>query len=95
MVCELGMSEAVGPLSFGEAAWDNGPTRYSEEESRLIGSEIRRIVEDAYQLAYRVLRDSREMLDRVVVALLERETLSAQELDVIARLAPGRREPAW
>jgi cell division protease FtsH len=85
MVCELGMSEAIGGVSYSlNGALDPGEgvgLRYSEEEARLIGVEVRRLVGEAEDRAEAVVRDSRSTLDRIAEALLERETLSASELE--------------
>ena len=88
MVCELGMSDVLGGVSYspnGEVDPRLGAPRYSEQEVRLIGEEIRRLVDEAHDRASEVLRGSRETLDRVVDALLERETLSATELEEIMK----------
>src|SRR3954451_22261947 len=83
MVCELGMSDALGPMSYASG---NDP---SPDESRLIGNEVRRLVSEAEGLARRVLQEQRDMLDRVAAALLEHETLSAQDLDALVDRAEG------
>ncbi len=78
MVCELGMSDALGPVGYGSNGANAGR---SEEEARLIYSEVRRLVDEAYEQALSVLVSSRRVLDRVAEALLERESLSAAELE--------------
>lgn len=85
MVGEFGMSEALGNVSYtGNGVLDpSGTPRYSEEEAQLIGTEVRRLVDEAHDLALGVLRDSRTTLDRIAETLLERETLSAVELEEI------------
>ncbi len=87
MVCELGMSEALGDMSYGDEQSDGraGGRPYSEKEAALIGDEARRLVDEARALAYDVLVPARASLDRVAKALLERETLSATQLEVLAR----------
>ncbi len=94
MVCEYGMSEALGNVSYtGNGVLDPaGTPRYSEEEAQLIGTEVRRLVDEAHDLAIGVLRDSRATLDRIAETLLERETLSAVELEAIIDdpLVPSR-----
>jgi cell division protease FtsH len=92
MVCELGMSDAVGGVSYADPDGDErGP--WSEEELRLVGAEVRRLVEEAERLARRVLDGARGTLEDVAAALLEREVLSAHELEAIVdRGAP--RPPA-
>jgi cell division protease FtsH len=88
MVCELGMSEALGGVTYnGHATDDAGSARpsYSEAESRLIGEEVRRLIDDAHERSRQVLSDSREALDRLAQALLERETVTADELEELVR----------
>ncbi|MGI9081858.1 MAG: AAA family ATPase [Thermoleophilaceae bacterium] len=93
MVCELGMTDALGDVSYTDnggsdpAEWPLG-TRYSEEETRLIGAEVRRLVNEARERASEVLHGSRPTLDRIAAALLERETLSAKELEEIMEEPP-------
>jgi cell division protease FtsH len=82
MVGELGMSEAVGPLSYGTAF--AGSRQPSDDTARLIDVEVRRIVEEAGAIAAQVLRGSRAALDRVADALLERETLTLEEVEELA-----------
>jgi len=85
MVCELGMSEALGGMSFsgdGEAEPGEGLSlRYSQKEAQMVGEEVRRLVDEANKRALEVLRDSRATLDRLAALLLERETLSGQDLE--------------
>ncbi len=87
MVCELGMSEALGGMSFspdGEGDPGEGlALRYSEKEAQMVGDEVRRLVDEADRRALEVLRESRATLDRLAELLLERETLSGPELEAI------------
>ena len=85
MVARFGMSEALGPLNYGDE-WEGG--QYSEDTARLIDGETRRLVDEAEVLAREVLARSREDLDRVASALLERETLTLADVDAIAGPAP-------
>ncbi len=91
MVCELGMSQPVGPLSYvaaphGAAAGAKG---WSEETARCIDSETRRLVDEAYDRARQVLSDARPLLDAVAAALVERETLSSDELAKLVSSLPA------
>ncbi len=81
MVCELGMSEKLGPRFFGRL--DNGMPDYSEDEARQIGIEMRRIIDEADDLARRTLAAERAALDRTAAALLEHETLTSDQLEVL------------
>ncbi len=88
MVCELGMSDEVGPLHLAEG---NQPiflgrdfsTRndISEETARKIDEEIKKIIDWAFEEAKRILTEKREILDRCSKALLERETINADEFE--------------
>jgi cell division protease FtsH len=89
MVCELGMSEKLGPVAYGDheesvflgremAAHHDG---YSEQTAREIDEEVHRIVDEQYKVARQIIRESRDKLDRLAVALLERETLDALEIE--------------
>ncbi|MDQ4049880.1 MAG: AAA family ATPase, partial [Actinomycetota bacterium] len=87
MVCRLGMGEETGGMTFTDSyGWwdDDNLSAYSEEEKRLIFKEVRRIVDEAEGKARQVMIERRETLDRIVEALLERETLSSDELREIA-----------
>jgi len=84
MVCELGMSDSLGPLEYGNrGGGGHQPQAHSEEAARTIDSEARRLVEEAHARARAILTASRTTLDRVAQALLERETLSGQELALL------------
>jgi cell division protease FtsH len=92
MVCEWGMSDALGPLKFGKKdeqvflGRDIGQQRdYSEQTAILIDTEIRRIVMEGYNTATRLLTDNVGMLRDLAEALLDRETLSASDVDMVMR----------
>jgi cell division protease FtsH len=82
MVRELGMSDAVGPLSYGDAF--GGGRLPSEDTARVIDAEVRRLVDEAGAMAIGVLTRSRAALDSVAAALLERETLTLEEVEELA-----------
>jgi ATP-dependent metalloprotease FtsH len=89
MVAELGMSDKVGSLSYGDGSVQDGTSAYSDETARLIDSEARRLVNEAEELAIGVLTGARSMLDRIAEALLERETLTMEEVVAIAGPIPA------
>jgi cell division protease FtsH len=103
MVCELGMSEKLGPISYGENEENVFLGReissrredYSDQTAMEIDQEVRRIIEEQYQIAKRVVAENREKLDRLAQALLERETLDAEEIEaaVEGRELPTRDRP--
>ncbi len=98
MVCELGMSDEIGPLHLGDDNQTvflgrdfNTRNDLSDETARKIDSEIRGLIEWALKKANEILTQNRELLERCSKALLERETINAEELkDLIAgrELAP-------
>ncbi len=87
MVSQFGMSEAIGPLNFGENdtqpflgySISQGRT-YSEETAARIDGEVRRIVEDAYKYAKELLVSNRDKLDAIANALLEHEVLERDQV---------------
>jgi len=87
MVCEWGMSETLGPLTYGKKEEQiflgkefNRHQDYSEATALKIDAEIRRIVTDQYERAQKLLTENRHVLQRVAEALLEHEVLDAQQL---------------
>ncbi|SOB58075.1 protease, ATP-dependent zinc-metallo [Pseudodesulfovibrio profundus] len=90
MVCMWGMSEKLGPLSFGD---NQGEVflgkelihnkNYGEETAKMIDSEVRRFVEEAYDKAVQLLKDNREALEAISMALLDRETITGADIDLL------------
>ena len=90
MVCKWGMSDKLGPLAFGSQedqpflGREIGHQKdYSEDTARAIDDEIRRIVEKAHETATRLLTEHLDTLHAVAKALLERETITGKDLDII------------
>ena len=94
MVSQLGMSEAVGAINYAEEVGSNGYRVHSAETARVIDDEMRKVVDEAGEMATRVLTNSRDALDRVVEALLERETLTLEQVEAIAGPSAGLRARA-
>ena len=88
MVCEYGMSEELGPLTFGKK---EGPIflgreftqhrNYSEMTAQRIDEEVRNIVIGAYKKATQLIKDNLDTLHKIADALLEKETLNRSEID--------------
>ena len=91
MVASLGMSDLVGSINYADERALNGSVVYSDETAQLIDGEARRLVKEAEELARRVLRDQRDTLDRLAEALLERESLTLEEVGEIAGPIPVAR----
>ena len=90
MVCDYGMSEDLGPLTFGKKEEQIFLGReisqhrdYSELTAQKIDKEVRDIVIGAYEKATQLIRDNPEILHRMANALLERETLNSSDIDEI------------
>jgi len=88
MVCEWGMSRKLGPVSFQQSDVFLGrdlvrQREHSEQTSREIDEEVREILEDAERRAREILEAHRDTLEALAAALLERETLSSEEIDAI------------
>jgi len=100
MVCEWGMSDVLGPVALSNRHEEVflgreivQPREYSEETAQLIDAEIRRIVTEATEKAERLLRENLEVLHRIARALLERESLSGEELDQLIKGTPLSEPP--
>ncbi|AKT43430.1 ATP-dependent zinc metalloprotease FtsH [Chondromyces crocatus] len=91
MVTEFGMSEVIGPISYASDEesvflgrdFTSRRRDYSETIANQIDDEVRRFVMDAHNEARRMLSEQRETLEKLAIALLERETLDAEEVDAI------------
>lgn len=101
MVCEWGMSDVLGPVAFSNRHEEVflgreivQPREYSEETARLIDAEVRRIVTEAMERAEQLLRENLDALHRIANALLERETLTGEEIDLLLRGEPLPATPA-
>ena len=98
MVVEYGMSARVGAIKLGQSQGevflgrDYGHQRdYSEHVAGIVDEEVRRLIESAHDEAWHALNDNRDVLDRLVLELLERETLGAK--DIAALFADVRKRP--
>ncbi len=98
MVCDFGMSENLGPLTFGKKEEQIFLGReiaqhrdYSELTAQKIDDEVRSIVTSAYGKATQLVKDNLEVLHSMAKALLERETLDGGDIDKI--IAEGKESP--
>jgi cell division protease FtsH len=97
MVCRYGMSEAIGPISFEDDTDDvflgrdfMSRKNYSESTAEKIDDEVKALLTGLYDEARQLLEENRDSLDRIAMALLERETLETSDLD---RLLAGEELP--
>src|ERR687891_262294 len=91
-VSQWGLSEAIGPVLVGDNEQElflgreiQHRREVSEKTAQLVDSEVKRIITEAYDRAKGVLTENMELLHRVARALLERETLSGEEVQSLAR----------
>jgi cell division protease FtsH len=101
MVCEWGMSEKLGPLTFGKneehifLGREVARTRdYSEQTGVAIDAEIKHIVLECSARARQILEENLEKLHALARALLERESLDSEEIARILRARPFQEVPA-
>jgi cell division protease FtsH len=92
MVCDWGMSDELGPVTHSEnndtifLGRELNKTRdYSEHTARIIDSEIKRIIEEAYSRATDILNANRDIVENIAEQLLEKETISSVEIKEIFR----------
>ncbi len=88
MVTEWGMSENLGPIAHiteNETFLGNGmeSRNYSEETARKIDGEVKQIIEHQYSRVHTLLEEQREAMHRVVAALIERESLTGEEFQMV------------
>jgi cell division protease FtsH len=97
MVCEWGMSDRLGPMTFGKKEEQIFLGRdftqmkdYSEQTAIEIDTEVRSIIMDAYERAKDLLRSDLTVLHKMAEVLLEREVLDGTEIDdIIKRFGNG------
>ena len=100
MVKLWGMSSVMGPMSYGEEEGEvflgRQVTKHkhiSNETFTKVDSEIRKIIDTNYSLAYKILEDNRDILDAMAAALVEFETIDTNQIDDLMARIPMR-EPA-
>ena len=96
MVCEWGMSEKLGPMTFGKKEGEiflgrdfTQKVDYSENTAIEIDAEVRRIIQESYHRAKDLLKTNLRLLHKVAEKLLEKEVLDGSEIDAIVRAFGG------
>jgi cell division protease FtsH len=94
MVCTYGMSEKLGPLTFGKKnrslflGTEFGEEKnYSEETARAIDGEVETVIHESYQRVKTLLQENRPILDALSRELEEKEVLSGEEVEAIVKKA--------
>ena len=92
MVCEWGMSDSIGPMAVGDQHDEVFLGRelmharnYSEETARLVDNEVKRLIHEARDKVEGILREQMDLLHKIAEVLLDRETISGDDMDVIMR----------
>jgi cell division protease FtsH len=96
MVTRYGMSESLGPMVYAENEGEvflgrsiTKTTNMSEETMRKVDVEIRRIIDEQYAVARKLIEENRDKIEAMTKALLEWETIDAEQIeDIIAGRAP-------
>ncbi|RJS46079.1 ATP-dependent zinc metalloprotease FtsH [Nocardioides cavernaquae] len=103
MVTQYGMTERLGAIKLGEGngepflGRDIGHTRnYSEDVAAIVDEETKKLLTGAHQEAFDILEENRDVLDALVIALMEKETLDKAEVaEVFVPLRRRPVRPAW
>ncbi|MFW5958113.1 MAG: ATP-dependent zinc metalloprotease FtsH [Desulfosalsimonas sp.] len=102
MICSWGMSESLGPLTYGKSEDHIFLGReiaqhrdYSEATAQKIDAEVSALVMESYNNAKQILTDNRDILNRLAEILIDKETVMGKELDdLIHEMRPGIRLPS-
>jgi len=98
MVTKWGLSESLGPLTYGEtegAYPGTGTANYSPAIAKIIDEEVRNIVDSCYGRAEKLLRDNRDILDAMKDALMEYETIDAEQVEDLMQRRKVRPPREW
>ncbi|MCP5541086.1 MAG: ATP-dependent zinc metalloprotease FtsH [Akkermansiaceae bacterium] len=101
MVCEWGMSEALGMIEYGDhqehvflARELSSPRNYSEATAQMIDAEVKSLIDNAYAKATELIVKHRDKLDAIAKGLLEYETLDAKHIGEIMEYGELRNPPS-
>src|SRR5258708_27971656 len=92
MVVRWGMSPKIGPLAFREGGDGNGlglARPYSEATAREVDTEVKRIADECFAEALRLLNEHRDQLEALVKALLKEDSFGEQQILPATRLHPS------
>ncbi|MFJ9210928.1 ATP-dependent zinc metalloprotease FtsH [Streptomyces sp. NPDC102264] len=103
MVTQYGMTERLGAIKFGGDNTEPFLGRemahqrdYSEEVAALVDEEVKKLIETAHNEAWEILVENRDVLDNLVLALLEKETLNKEQIaEIFSTIVKRPSRPAW
>ncbi|MBM9518267.1 ATP-dependent zinc metalloprotease FtsH [Desulforhopalus vacuolatus] len=98
MVCEWGMSEELGPLTYGKKEEQiflgrdiNQSRDFSEDTARQIDAAVRRIINDAVATTEKILTENRDILEKMAEELIDKETIMLEDMEnIIEGLRPDK-----
>lgn len=90
MVMELGMSEKLGLIKYGDREETKnlgysygGGKDYSEKTAQIIDEEIKRLTDEAYEYSKKLLKDKKEYVEKLVTFLIEKEVITGEEFEAL------------
>ena len=98
MVTKWGLTEELGPLHYGEDESmmpGMGNVHYSGETSKQIDAAVRKIIDQNYSRAKKLLEDNRDILEAMKDALMEYETIDSEQVDDLMARKPVRPPRDW
>ncbi|KWW98876.1 ATP-dependent zinc metalloprotease FtsH [Carbonactinospora thermoautotrophica] len=103
MVTQYGMTERLGAIRFGQDHSEPFLGRemahqrdYSEEIAAIVDEEVKKLIDAAHEEAFEILVENRDVLDNMVLALLEKETLNKEEIaEIFAPVKKRPQRPPW
>jgi cell division protease FtsH len=91
-VSQFGLSDKIGPILIGDNETEvflgrelSSRRTVSERTAELVDEEVKRVIQTAFDRAKQVLTDNRGLLDQIAAALLERETLTREDIEILRR----------
>ena len=85
MVCLYGMSHVLGPVVYSQS---QGTFEYSQHTAEMIDTEVRNLMNTSYEESKKILQENRQKLDILAQALIEKETLYAEEIYKLLDITP-------
>jgi cell division protease FtsH len=102
MVAKWGLTDALGPLLYDDEEGDPFNRGYgqagrsiSEETQRRIDAEVRRVIDECYAEASRILEENRDILESMTQALMKYETISSEQIDQLMAREPVSAPDGW
>jgi len=102
MVSKWGLSDALGPILYDDeeagpfgGGYGQGAKPMAQNTLQQIDQEVRKIIDESYQRAYKVLEDNRDILEAMTQALMKYETVSSEQIDQLMAREPVSDPDGW